>query len=426
MAPVHRAVIARLAAGLGRPARAVILDTPYGFQENADHLTERIVRFFRDRVGVDATPIHLPRAGDPTADAAATEAVRQADFVFAGPGSPSYALRHWQASGVAWALRDKVEHGGALSFASAAAITMGAFATPVYEIYKAGHDPAWSTGLDLLGLCGLRVALVPHYDNTEGAGHDTRYSYVGERRLRQLEGMLPADAWVLGIDERTSLILDLDDATAEVRGPGSVTVRRRGRERRFGAGGRFPIRQLAPPSLRKSPAMPPVDGLEDGLESRIARAFDAGDVDAAVSASIELERATAASGAPYGDRARHAVRAAILRLGDMAGAARAEGGTLATLVDALLDVRSRARDAGDWARADEIRDLLSLAGLSVRDTDGGPVWTSSGDLPPQPSGARVGRSGVGRPGVSRSSEVPARGLGGSPPRRAGTVSRRRR
>ena len=93
--------------------------------------------------------------------------------------------------------------------ASAAAATIGFAAVPVYEIYKAGAAPHWLDGLDLLGVLGLKVAVIPHYDNAEGGNHDTRYCYLGERRLSRLERDLPADAAVLGVDEHTAAIFDL-------------------------------------------------------------------------------------------------------------------------------------------------------------------------------------------------------------------------
>lgn len=40
----------------------------------------------------------------------------------------------------------------------------------------------------------------------------------------------------------------------------------------------------------------------------------------------------------------------------------------------ILD-RQKARDNKDWARSDELRDLLLDQGLAVRDTDSGPIWS---------------------------------------------------
>ncbi len=77
--------------------------------------------------------------------------------------------------------------GGGVTFASAAALTLGRFTVPVYEIYKVGVEPCWLDGLDVLGPFGLNVAVIPHYDNAEGGHHDTRFCYLGERRLAMLE-----------------------------------------------------------------------------------------------------------------------------------------------------------------------------------------------------------------------------------------------
>ena len=149
--------------------------------------------------------------------------------MFAGPGSPTYALRHWRGTLVPGLLAEKLSHGGVLTFASAAALTLGRVTVPVYEVYKVGEAPAWVPGLDLLSAVGLTVALIPHYDNAEGGTHDTRFCYLGEERLALLERDLPDGAFVLGVDEHTALHLDLDERRAEVVGHGGVTVRAQGR-----------------------------------------------------------------------------------------------------------------------------------------------------------------------------------------------------
>ena len=102
-----------------------------------------------------------------------------------------------------------------LVFASAAALTLGRFTIPVYEIYKAGQPVQWLDGLDLMSKAGFEgsCVVIPHYDNAEGGTHDTRFCYMGERRLAVMEAMLPDDAWVLGVDEHTAVIMDLDART---------------------------------------------------------------------------------------------------------------------------------------------------------------------------------------------------------------------
>jgi len=175
-------------------------------------------------------------------------AVRGAHAVFAGPGSPTYALRQWAGCGLDVALAEVVRRGGTVTFASAAALTLGVVTVPVYEVYKVGAEPVWAQGLDVLGaLTGLRAAVVPHYDNAEGGTHDTRFCYLGERRLRALEASLPAGAHVIGVDEHTALVLDLGapdppGGSASVLGNGGVTVRVAGASR-AALGGRRPDRR---------------------------------------------------------------------------------------------------------------------------------------------------------------------------------------
>ena len=189
-----------------------------------------------------APPLIPPDEEDEARQAAG---IRAADWVFAGPGSPSYALAHWQAGPVAAGLRDRVLAGDGLTvLASAAAATAGRFTLPVYEIYKAGGAPRWLDGLDLLGPFGLTVALIPHYDNAEGGRYDTRHCYLGERRLAAMERSLPADAAVLGVDEHTAVLIDLRTGDVEIRGRGGMTVRRSGHSVVLPAGSRLPLAEL--------------------------------------------------------------------------------------------------------------------------------------------------------------------------------------
>ena len=238
MVTVHRNLVSRL--GLDNP-QAIVLATPYAFQENAADVSARAQRYFADSVGLQVriaagTSPHAdpgmapPLTGEDEEDEARQAAdIRTADWVFAGPGSPSYALAHWQAGPVAAGLRDRVLAGhGITVLASAAAATAGRFTVPVYEIYKAGGAPRWLPGLDLLGTLGLNVALIPHYDNAEGGRYDTRHCYLGMRRLAAMERELPADAAVLGVDEHTAVLIDLRAEDIEIRGRGGMTVRRSG------------------------------------------------------------------------------------------------------------------------------------------------------------------------------------------------------
>ncbi len=239
MVGVHKALLARL----GPDPVAVVLDTPYAFQENAGEVSAKARAYFARSVGltIDVLSTEGPAAGGPGGPAAGpggpaaagkstadggVAAMRSADWLFAGPGSPSYALSRWCPGPASGVLRERIGGGqGITLLASAAAATMGLKAVPVYEIYKAGAPPHWLDGLDLMGLLGLKVAVIPHFNNTEGGTHDTRYCYLGEKRLAVMERKLPADAAVLGVDEHTAAVIDLREQTMTVAGRGTVTVR---------------------------------------------------------------------------------------------------------------------------------------------------------------------------------------------------------
>jgi hypothetical protein len=244
MVKVHRAVVDQLGPGEGH---GLLLDTPFGFQTNASEIASRAVTYFHDSVGATLEVAGLRGAGDldgPGGDAIIAR-LAAAPLVFAGPGSPTYALRHWKGTLVPPVLAEKLALGGALTFASAAALTLGAVTVPVYEVYKVGEDPHWVPGLDLLAAIGLHVALIPHYDNAEGGTHDTRFCYLGEVRLSALEEELPEDVFVLGVDEHTALCIDIDAQGASVLGHGGVTVRVRGRSTRIESGEAMALDRIA-------------------------------------------------------------------------------------------------------------------------------------------------------------------------------------
>jgi cyanophycinase-like exopeptidase len=406
MAKVHRALIVRLADAA---APATLIDTPYGFQENADELSQRIVAYFAESVGHALTVAsYRSREVDALQAATALAYVREARYILAGPGSPSYALRQWADGPIPGALAAKLRAGGIVTVASAAALTIGVVTVPVYEIYKAGDDPAWLEGLDLLGeATGLRAAVVPHYDNAEGGTHDTRFCYLGERRLRLLEQALPAGAFVLGVDGHTALVLDLDGGTASVAGLGSVTVRAAGRSVVFPSGtdttiealaesartvGRSAAWLVAPPGtvttravmVAPSAAVVAPTPLPDAVahhEGAFVDALGGHDARAAVAALLELDavieaRLRLGEDSPDLDGARATFRALLVRLGDAAHDGLRDPRTaLQPFVAALLELRARARAAQEWTAADLVRDRLTAAGIAVHDDGAASTWS---------------------------------------------------
>ena len=394
MVTVHK----NLAGRLGTPAPdALALDAPYAFQENAPDVSAKARAYFATSVGLGVTILASHDGEDQSAR------IGTADWVFAGPGSPSYALARWRGGPVAAALRDRVSSGtGVTVLASAAAATAGLAAVPVYEIYKAGADPSWLDGLDLMSVLGLRVAVIPHFDNAEGGTHDTRYCYLGERRLIEMERSLPDGAAVLGVDEHTALIFDLLAGTAEVRGRGGITIRRAGNSAVLPAPAMIPIAQLqdafrsgAPVPSQRAPVAgprepsgpPPLTDVMAAAELRFETALAAGDGTTMIRAILDLEYAISDWAADTDEdqgtgQARALLRSLIGRLGGMVTAGlRDPADHLRPAVGRLLDLRATLRSAGRYDEADDIRAALAAGGIRIGDGADGTRWTMAGPSP---------------------------------------------
>ena len=217
--------------GFNKDAKRINLDTPYGFQENADELTARILGYFEKNVGSPIEDIKLRNLKDDYKEA--LNQIDKADWIFSGPGSPTYALRVWSESGVGEKLKSLLNRGSVV-MASAAAMTLGSEVVPVYEMYKVGADPHWLKGLNLLEYAtGINATVIAHYNNNQGGTHDTRFCFVGGKRMAILEDLLPAETGILGIDEHTGISFDLESGNFEVFGKGSVTARRKGVDRGY-------------------------------------------------------------------------------------------------------------------------------------------------------------------------------------------------
>lgn len=366
----------RTFARLGTDVRAVLLDSPYGFQENADELTEKAQQFFRESVGreVDAVTFRSAPPADPTTHALEMARLRAADWIFAGPGSPSYALRTWAGSAVPEALHTRLREGGAVTFASAAALTLGLVTIPVYEVYKVGEDPFWLDGLDVLGTAtGLRAAVVPHYNNAEGGTHDTRFCWQGERRLRMLESLLPDGAFVLGVDEHTGLVLDLDSGAAEVVGRGVVTVRVQGDDTWVVPSGEtVGIEQIAEHGRGAGSATPEpvlVAPAPYAAVAAIDDALAAGDLATPLALLLDTlgDDGLNAEGRAW---VRSRLASVIAAVGDPVDVTA----TVTPYVELLLSLRASARADKRFADSDAIRDGLAAAGIEVRDTPAGVEW----------------------------------------------------
>ncbi len=365
MVKVHRSLLNSLE---GEP-RPVLIDTTYGFQENADELTEKAQTFFADSLSANLTVASLRRAKDASALEIARfrRALESANYIFAGPGSPSYALGNLQQVGAAEILRNQLSRKATLCFASAAAVTAGRWSIPVYEIYKAGEDPVWWDGLDLLGAFGITAAVVPHFDNHEGATHDTRFCYIGDRRLRLLEAQLPTGVPIIGIDEHTCVTFD-EDGRVEVLGKGALSIRHAGNTKEFPAGSILDLDALELSRGHVTEHRPPTTPLGQPNVSGVERfrsALDKYDVEDAMQVLASVVSA------------QHTDQA-LTMIGELDDALR-DGfvdrqAIVGPLVEFIIELRTQARAEKDFAMSDRIRNGVADRGIVLEDTPDGTTW----------------------------------------------------
>ena len=394
MVEVHKSLLAR---GTGIP-KATFLDTPAGFQLNVDQISQKAIEYFRAHV---QQPLSIAsfKSSRQASDIEAEQAfhiLRESDYVLIGPGSPTYALRQWTGSPVPEILIQRIMNGGCLVAASAAALTVGRFTMPVYEIYKVGQDVHWLDGMDILGHFGFNLVVVPHWNNAEGGTHDTRFCFMGEPRFRKLETLLPEDVSILGLDEHTACIMDLARGEAEIRGIGTVILRRSDGEASFGAGKRFSLDIFrgadaedvwktaeSGNNIAAEQTQPELNSFWDrvhALDSSFRIALENNNPRQSTNALLELDRIIWQAQHDLENEesiteARDTLRELLVLLGNRLADTPGDKRTiLAPLVEALLQLRQHFRENKQWQDADAIRDNLQMSGVLIEDTPKGPRW----------------------------------------------------
>jgi len=354
--PSWRKVFDRLLSKLPPSPRLALLETPAGFELNSARVIGRVAEFFQQRLQnyhplVETVPAR--QRGTPfSPDAEAIlEPLLQADLIFMGPGSPTYAVRQLRDS-LAWHyIIARHCLGATLALASAAAIAISCCALPVYEIFKVGDDLHWKEGLNLFGLYGLQLVFVPHWNNAEGGAElDTSRCFMGQARFARLMQMLPAELTVVGLDESTALLIDPQNGQCHVSGLGGVTLlhtghnhpgyapnlagsgldeiaeQRNGHVHYYHNGERFPLSEIGPFRPYHPQANLPSTAWQRALQAS------------------QSEAPSAPAGPP-------------------------------PQVVALVQERQAARQRKDWPASDALRQQIAALGWDVKDTPNGPEIT---------------------------------------------------
>ncbi len=320
-----RRIHAAIMRTLGTRAKVAVLETPAGFQPNSALVAKKLADFFLTRLGefvaeVWVVPARRRDGEQSTNNPAVLWPLLHTNYIFMGPGSPTYTVRHLAGSLALRTILARHRHGAVLCLASAATISFGEYCLPVYEIFKAGQDLHWVEGLNLLGAYGLQLSFVTHWNNQEGGRElDTSCCFMGRERMERLLAMLPPDETVVAIDEHTSLVIDLTEGQCRVMGIGTVSVIRSCQTLlTVAAGQTFPLEILG--QLKVPP---------------------------------EEEMPLPEAGWPSPQTTFEANR---------------------TTVERLLRLRAEARKRRDWATADTLRQRLLEIGVEVRDTPEGTLW----------------------------------------------------
>ena len=335
--------------------RVALLETPAGFELNSPRVVGRIASFLHERLQNYAprTTIIPARKRDTfysPDNPQVVEPLYQADMVFMGPGSPSYAIRQLRDS-LAWnIIQARHRLGATLVMASAATIAISAYALPVYEIYKVGEELHWNPGLDFFGEFGMPLVFIPHWNNNDGGEElDTSRCFMGQERFIRLMEMLPADLTVLGLDEKTVLAIYPGRGECRVVGQGGVTLLHTG--------------HLHPSGLLDLTGT----GLAEVAEHREAHVhiyFNGQTFPMEEVSHFRLPEGGEGIPLPVWKRAQEVQR-------QMDAPPVAEAEKLPEEIVRLVEERQTARLRKDWEEADNLRQKMAELGWQVTDTMGG-------------------------------------------------------
>ena len=314
-----------LARKIDGQLRIALLETPAGFELNSALVVGKVGDFMKTRLQnykpiVDVIPARKKGSAFSPDDPKIVKPLLYANVIFMGPGSPTYAIRHLQDT-LTWdVVRARHRLGATLVFASAATISIGAHALPVYEIYKVGQDVHIVDGLNLFADFGLHISFIPHWNNADGGiDLDTSRCFIGMDRFAEWCDLVPSDNETIGLDEHTGLILDFESGLCEVNGVSSVSVVRECDPEMFPSGSTFAITEFG----------------EYHIPNPIDKDIPADVWDMVVNApSLEETKPP--------DEAI-----------------------------ALAEKRQQARADKDWAKSDKLRDEIAALGWTVQDTKEG-------------------------------------------------------
>jgi len=230
---VYEWVMKRLAP----PIRAAVLETPAGFQPNSALVAGKVADFIRERMAhyrpqVEVIPARQRGTSASPDDAGVVAPLFSANLVFLGPGSPTYTVRQLRDS-LAWqAVVARHRLGAALVLASAATVAVGAHVIRCMRSSRPAWTcigrPAWT----FLGPMASSSSLCRTGTTRRVGPTWTLAAASWGGALCPPAADAAATATVVGIDEHTALVVDLQSRTLRVIGKGCITLVNRDGEQR--------------------------------------------------------------------------------------------------------------------------------------------------------------------------------------------------
>ena len=345
MTKVHRELLSELGE-----VRALNLDSPYGFQLNVSQMTQKLVDYFKNSLQTKLNTANFTNYAQtsPVSREIFRQKIKDSNYIFSGPGSPSYALAQWKPMNLEVDLFEVMERGGTVCFSSAAALTLGSFVAPIYEIYKAGSDIYWLEGLNLMIRFGLNCVIIPHFNNAEGGNYDTSASFLGRSRLEMLEMLLPGNTSTLGIDEHTAVIIDADSGTLKVAGLSNAHWRQNGEMLTIRSGESIDLSSLQSTITTKT---------FKNNESKLKNS------------ESEIEKLVNRIPVASDEEIQALARLAYLATSEDTRSIDSNG-----IITSLIELRADLRAQGNFILSDKIRDLLISSNVEITDSKENSAW----------------------------------------------------
>ncbi len=217
-------------AGAAAPAQVVLIPTASGLEPGMPERWNAQGSAHFSALGAHVTALPLITRAD-AHDPAITAALASADYIYFSGGNPEYLIDTLRDTPSWEIIHARHRQGAVLAGCSAGAMMLGTATVRIRTILE-GQPPTWVPALGLVA----GIVVIPHFDRIAAA--------FGRERFQQLLGLVPPDLTLLGIDEDTALIGEIQPDHScrwQVMGRQTVVLAHAGQLTSFVAGETVPL-----------------------------------------------------------------------------------------------------------------------------------------------------------------------------------------